>query len=209
MSIDNANDDQPNRIKRIVIGAISTLVLAVAGSALWDFLFKPIFLIFGDSIVELTNFGSKTLSDSMYAEIARGNYERAGTFVLAAVEAAILASVMVTVIFGPLLRKRLSLAKQNVSTLPKRSRLLWATRLTMVVATSIITVQTVRTFFVVHAANYVDQLQKVAAPFLSDARRIEFKSMAARIQTKQDYDSIIEQLSTVIKDQKLKVPEPP
>ena len=67
-------------VLRFLLWLASGLVLAVLGSALWDFIFRSAFIWAGERLVDLTTFGSAALIDSMYKEIAKGNYERASVF---------------------------------------------------------------------------------------------------------------------------------
>ncbi len=85
------NADGSNKARNIILGIAGAPALAIAGSALWDFLFKPLFLWLGETIVAVTNLGSTALSNSMYGEIAKGNYERARVFILAGLGGAIMA----------------------------------------------------------------------------------------------------------------------
>src|SRR5260370_21607869 len=85
------NADGSNKARNIILGIAGAPALAIAGSALWDFLFKPLFLWLGETIVAVTNLGSTALSNSMYGETAKGNYERARVFILAGLGGAIMA----------------------------------------------------------------------------------------------------------------------
>jgi hypothetical protein len=184
----------------LIVGTLGALALAVAGSALWDFIFKPLVLWLADGVVTIANLGSTQLSDTMYREIAKGNYERAGVEVIGAMAGMVGAITLVSLTFAPRreLRERL-----------KNSKLQWVFRLTAIFTFGVIALQTSRTIFVVRAASHLAQLQNIVGPYVIEDRRVQLASTIALINSKDDYLRVLEQLENIVVAQKLTPPTRP
>jgi hypothetical protein len=189
-------DDTNANLKKIV-AIVGTLCLAVVGSALWDFAFKPLFIWMGGWLTDIANLGSTALSDSMYTEIARGNYERAGSQLFVLVLGIMAAVPFINLIWAS--RKR----DEPVKLTSTDIRFRYAAA---VILAGAFLLQSARTLYMVRAANHLDQLQRIVAPYISQEKRIDIASRIAEIRSRQDYERIVNEMSAVMISQKLKIP---
>jgi hypothetical protein len=209
----------PDR-SRFFVWLGSGLVLAVLGSALWDFVFRSVFVWIGDRLVDLTNFGSTALIDSMYVEIAKGNYERASVVIFSMLVSAacgFLLSTAILAFFNPILTKMIStkattatsaevMASAAAKALSKRSLAFYSLIILSLLISGTFLVQLARTIYIVRAANHLTQLQMIVAPYISADQRLVYASRASQLETKKDYTVLVDELGALMKSHNLTIP---
>ncbi|WP_338826760.1 hypothetical protein [Bradyrhizobium sp. 27S5] len=170
-----------------------TIVLAVVASALWDFLFKPLTLWTIDEIVVLTNLGSKSLTDSMYRDIAKPPYERASYLSLL-----LISGTTAGLFVGMVVRRRSgTLLKKPTGFLESAS---------VVGIALAILLQSVRVGYIVKSNAYIEQLQRASAPYMTSDQRLVVSSKAALIESKSDYDALVKEMIDALAAHGLKAP---
>jgi MFS family permease len=198
------------RVIRALIWMASGLFLAILGSALWDFVFKSLFIWLGERLVELTNFGSSALIDSMYREIAKGNYERGGLFayvfilgIAAMLPLGLVSTRQMVRIFRPSNSQDRNL--EHGAERGWRAKPFYVNGLAMLICGAML-IQATRTVYIVRAANQLVQLQTVVAPYISTDQRLMYASRVAQIETKADYIALVDELTAIITERKLTAP---
>ncbi|WP_091957327.1 hypothetical protein [Bradyrhizobium shewense] len=177
--------------------------MAILGSALWDFAFKPLVLWLGEQLAFLTNLGSTALSDAMYREIAKGNYERVSLIVFQLLLGFFVGIILVAVT----MRRRRDKKRANDLEVPHKPNMKKSLAIALLLVISgILFLQSVRTSYVVRAANHLEQLQAIIAPYITAEQRIEIKSRIAQIQSKSDYEAIVNEVASAIHNRHLVMP---
>jgi hypothetical protein len=73
-------------------------------------------------------------------------------------------------------------------------------------ASGFTSISCVRIIYVVRAANHIEQLQRVVAPFIDKEQRLSFGSRTAQISSRGDYEKIITELSSIAGKNHARVP---
>ncbi|TCU75118.1 hypothetical protein EDE08_103335 [Bradyrhizobium sp. R2.2-H] len=192
----DSNKFEPSfSLTKSLLWIVGSLSLAILGSALWDFAFKPLVLWIGEQLALLTNLGSKALSEAMYREIAKGNYERVSLLLFQGLIGGVAGLAL-----GLMMRKRSSLTEVQKRT---SKSIRYAVALTVL---GVLFLQGVRTSYIVRAANYLEQMQTIAAPVLPVEQRVQLRSRMAQIQSKEDYELLANDLIATIHEQKAVLP---
>jgi hypothetical protein len=61
-----------------ILTVVGALVLGALGSGLWELLFKPLLAWITTLFLNIATLGINSLRDDLYAEIAKGIYDRSG-----------------------------------------------------------------------------------------------------------------------------------
>jgi hypothetical protein len=91
----------------------------------------------------------------------------------------------------------------------RAKQVLWTIKLCILAIVAVLLIQVNRTMFVIRSANYLDQMQRVVGPFVSEERRLQLASSVALIKTKDDYQRVLKQLDEIVAAQKISAPERP
>jgi hypothetical protein len=80
---------------------LGTILLGAIGSGVWDLVFKPSFSWLAEALLNIATLGLTTIRDQMYAEIAKGTYERAAVYIFAMLTGAVAAvfTALITALF--------------------------------------------------------------------------------------------------------------
>lgn len=76
----------------------------------------------------------------------------------------------------------------------------------MVLTVGFLTISNIRVLYTVQAASYIEQLQRIVSPKLTEDQRLEFRSRVAQISKRSDYVAISEDLKHIAEVNKLYVP---
>ncbi len=194
------------------IGAIlATVVLGAIGSGLWDAVFKPLLPWLGEGLLDVGTLGLQSLRDSVYVEIARGTFERAGLhtllMLLSSGSGLLLGLALGAVsVLRSITRARTADQKSALDPVVLR-RVLWIGTLFVALFAGFLLVNAVRITYIVRAANHIEQFQRIVAPFITENQRLSLASRVAQIASKDDYEKIINELTTIADMHHLRVPQ--
>ena len=187
------------------IQLVGTILIGALGSALWDVALKPSLLFLGTFMLDVATLGLNSLRDGMYADAAKGNVERAS----------VSAYLMIVGVFSGLLCAPLIIhvierrAAKPAGPRPERNASrtirtdLWLVPLAIGLSMS---VQAFRINYVITAAAYFEQLERIVAPFVSAQDRLQFESRFARLTTRQEYVQLVDELRGLARDNKVSTP---
>lgn len=200
-----------HRFYRKILLVLGTITLGALGSGLWEAFLKPSAYWVVTLTLDLATLGLTTLRDGMYADAAKGSYERASFTVL------LLSLSMWGGVMGGLagfIAAPSFFAKRRFSNGQRpRNRVILLLRNHVVVLAALFAlsllaaVQVGRVGYVIRAANYADQLQQIVAPYVTPAERLRYSSKFAQVTTRQEYVSLIEELKLVAQKNAAKVPD--
>ena len=60
--------------------------------------------------------------------------------------------------------------------------------------------------YVVRAANYLEQLQRVVSPYIGMDQRLMIQSRVAQIESKNDYEAVVTEMIKIAETNKLRIP---
>lgn len=184
------------------IPVLGALVLAVLGSALWEALRNPI--IFASFLMlRLLTLGVDSFRDSIYADAAAQIPERAGSLILVMLTG-ITTGVICTTMFEYRKGSRNDdeyLPIREISGSSKKAGISML-RFFIIAALLSLFIISNRQIYVIRASAYANQLQKIAAPFLTDKQILVYSSSLAQVQTRSGYVELVEDLRRVISGNK-------
>lgn len=200
-----------HQLYRKVFLVLGTVTLGALGSGLWEALLKPSLYWLGTLMLDLATLGLSALRDGMYAEAAKGYYERASLMLLAMALGTVtgFAGAIAGFFTAPIFFGRRLLANEEPS--PRQLRLFRKSKGILVALflalLLIVIVQVVRVGYVIRAANYVEQLQRIASPYLTLSEQLRYSSRFAQVTTRREYVVLVEELISIAKKNAAKVPE--
>lgn len=182
---------------------MGALVLAILGSALWEALRKPI--IFASFLMlRLITLGVDSFRDSIYADAAAQIPERAGSLILILLTG-IATGVIYTTMFAYRKRSRSDderLPLREIGGSSKKVSIAALNFFCIITAILSLFIISNRQIYVIRASAYANQLQHIAAPFLTDKQILVYSSSFAQAQTRSDYVELVEGLRRVISNNK-------
>lgn len=219
-----------------VLWLCGALVVGALGNGLWE-IGKPALVWVGVAMLDIGTLGLTTLTDSIYVEVARGTYDRASlslySFALGAMTGAVLFFPILHVLrkSATLQLKAEFKARKDQTSPPGtltasedaqvradlqvgimrlKNKIILGQRIgatvAIIVATTLV-VQNFRLIYIVRAANHVEQLQRVVAPYLSEAQRLRNSSTFASMRTRQQYVELTQELVAVAKANGVQAPD--
>jgi hypothetical protein len=210
----------------VVLAVVGALVLGALGSGLWELLFKPLLTWITTLFLNIATLGINSLRDDLYAEIAKGIYDRAGLLGLALLVAGVTAFFLsiatlfpltIWMLVGGRIRKRNlvkagAAVKSGMSIPPSRQfRTLRWSMVALISASlfeaSVTFISFTRENFISTGAVYLDQSQRIIAPFLTDDQRVVLRSRAASMQTRADFDNLNSDIVNVAQTNKVSLPK--
>ncbi len=186
--------------RKFLATLVGTVVLGAIGSGLWDIAFKPALLWESDILLSIGTLGLKSVQDSIYVEIAKGNYERAALlwFVSAV-------SMLVGIFFGAF--TGLFLVKRGVAEVAARLLPTRALMLITALFAGFLMIGAVRLTYIVRAANHLEQCQRIVAPYMTEIERLAMRSQVALISSRDDYIRTLTEVSSIAKRQAISLPD--
>jgi hypothetical protein len=186
---------------------LGTILLGAIGSGVWDLVFKPSFSWLAEALLNIATLGLTTIRDQMYAGIAKGTYERAAVYIFAMLTGAV-AAVFTALITALFFATRLPTIPSDSAILSRAQwqKITLALTLFSGLAIGFQLITCARVVYVVRAANNIEQLQRVVAPFIDEEQRLLFASRAAQISSREEYEKIVDDLSFVAKKNNARVP---
>jgi hypothetical protein len=196
--------------RQVLITTVGSIVLGCFVSALWDFGVKPGVAWLTNASLDIITLGMNSLRDKLYADVARGAYDRP-----AAITFALVVSWSAMVIFiWPLalgygfkimmwrLVRPVNLvgAARNIPTGARPQTLRGAITLvrSTVIGGSVILgllagclfFITTRVLYIQNTAIYLDQSQRILSAYWSDHERLQVASRVALMKSRVDFDKI-------------------
>lgn len=193
---------------------VGALIIGALGNALWE-VARPVVLWLGSRALDLSTFGLTTLVDAIYVEVARGTHERASTALFSlAIGAVCVTAVMLH--FLPRVSRRLDRLKSDLDKLTPdeveqkiNRKIIVFQRLSLLCTVGLVmfgTLQNVRLVYIVRAANHMEQLQRVIAPYVTDEYRLRVASRFASMTTRDQYIVITREIEAIARTQKVNLP---
>ena len=183
-------------LTRKLLWLSGTLLIGALGSGLWEAALKPSLLWVGTLMLDLATLGLTSLRDEMYADGAKGTYERAGVMILS-IGTGVMCGMLISLPFiRRLVRKedRDGASASRVATFVTKPLVFW----TIPIALSIVLfVQLFRVSYVVRAANHIEQLQRITAPFISEDQRFVYQSRFAQVTSRHEYLQLVVELREI------------
>jgi fumarate reductase subunit D len=179
------------------IAYVAALSLAITASALWDFVFKPVFVLVFELIVRFGTLGVSSIRDGIYVEIAlRGqNYS---AYIANVVIALIIVSCMH--VFGLWGRIRRKLQNKPLRPIVKDPTPLRVTIMQSVVVSVCVfmIMMYARQVYVAGASDTLRVMQAMAAPYIQEHDRLVLASRVARIRSRNDFISVTNDMNAII-----------
>jgi hypothetical protein len=208
-----------------LITVISALFVGALGSGLWELLFKPLLVWISAFFLNIATLGINSLRDDLYVEIARGLYERSGLYSVWLLTGLIvtllsLFPICFVILFPVFIRRRLrsinlirasSGADGSLGSFREVFRQLrWATIFLIAVIgieIGVLLVVLARASYIAGGAIYLDQTQRIIAPFISSEERVLFASRAAQMKSKTDFEVLDRDLTRIARMNQVEVPK--
>lgn len=156
-----------------VVGVLSVVILGGFASTISDILFKPVVLAISDAMLDVATLGITSVRDGMYVEVAKGSYERAAVNLLLAWTSLVfvitffttaIALVVTKPGFRAHLREAIESGKQiEEPTLARARGLISILVVVNCLTAGFIMASGIRMIYVVRAANYLEQLERVVS----------------------------------------------
>jgi hypothetical protein len=186
---------------------LGTLGLAILGSALWEALRKPIILL-SFVLLRIITLGIDSLRDSIYADAAAQVPERASTLILLlliGIVAGVTTSIMHEYRKRPTRDNEWAPLREARGSSDRKTSIAIYSYLPIVLMLSLF-ITANRQLYVIRASAYANQLQQIAAPFLTDKQVLQYSSAFAKVQKRSDYVELVAKLRTVISSNKASSP---
>ena len=191
--------------KKKLLWLAGTLLVGALGSGLWEAIIKPGMLWFGTLMLNLGTLGLSSLRDGMYADVAKGTYERAGVMLLSIATGSLCGFLTGPLIVGLLLRNR----GENglpTSAVVRIIRKNWALTAVPLIFSMIFFVNLFRVSYIIRASSYADQLIRIVGPYVNDKERLELQSELSQISNRDKYIQLTDKLKRIAVENKASVP---
>lgn len=184
-----------------------TIVLGAIGSGAWEWVLKPALTSTSEFGLNVATLGMKNFKDSLYKEVALGFHEESSVRLYIAAFST-LPMFLLGVMTG-MVKARGSLKKKEdpgifdkVMDKTLKPALIFGV---FILVFSI--VQANQMAYVSKAITHFHVLLRVASPYLGEDQRLQYQSRFSQVSSKEDYEKLITELSTLCKARSLKIPE--
>ena len=184
-----------------------TVVLGAVGSGVWEWLLKPALAGVGDVVLNIATLGVASFKDSLYKQIALGFHEAPSLRLLSA-SIGFLTGAMLGLVF-----LYYWLRFVNKTSLPDASvqrAANWVIRACSICVLFMFVfggVQITQLAYINRAIGHFNQLHSIAAPYLTEEQRLNFRSRFSQVASRDDYVGIVNGLSEVCRGKNLRIPE--
>ncbi len=211
-----------------VIGILGTILLGALGSGLWDLILRDFFAWIGRFVLTGLTLGFTSIREGFYAEIAQGRNDRVilnllgGTvlllsgalgFCLGFRHGAADAEREMHDLEGLRISDPSAFEKDAERLIPKWDRQTrksqWIEIMLLIFTVSIIGFRALVLTYECNAVNHFEQVYAICLPFLGQPERDRLRFDFARIKTKTDYLSVMNQLQAVAGAQSIRLPDFP
>ncbi|WP_284336584.1 hypothetical protein [Comamonas sp. NoAH] len=188
-------------MKSKAVWVVVSLILGALGSGLWELAIRPIFAFLGTAALDVVTLGLESARNSLYEEVAHGQYERA-TLSLISAGVGLMAGATTTVLF----RRNLLHVVRGPAGEQRRQRPFVVTLL-LVFTTTMMLLLVYRVAYVNRAANYFERLSHIVAPLQTDLQRVQVRSQFAQVTTREEFVKVIDGMRSLARANNLKVPD--
>lgn len=181
-----------SNIRKKALWLVGTLLIGALGSGLWEAALKPSLYWVGVFFLDVATLGLASLRDGLYADAAKGSYERASVMIMA-----LLFGFFSGAIFAAAIKRwvRTPSNNSNSQTMTRTRRLL---PIAIAIAYSIILlIQCFRIMYIVRASNHLDQMTRIVSPYVSERELLSIDSRIARMSTRTEYLKITAELYAI------------
>jgi hypothetical protein len=172
---------------RAILAVLGLLLLGGIGSGVWDVLLKPVFFYITGVSVSIGTLGIQSLRDSVYADIARGPFDRPSLYILC-MAAGLLLGVQIIVTLKAMGKRGSLSTRSAIKSIVISAQIVFATLLLMLLF---------RVYYVTVASENVNQLQTIIAPYVNEDQRLQFASRLAVAKTRDEYVSTVEEMESI------------
>jgi len=200
---------------KITLGIIGTVILGVVSSAIWDGV-KPLTKWLYEQALYVSVLGIDKLKDGIYIDIAKGYHESASLEMYSLIHSVLLGFVIAIMVAASIVhlyengKDHIADKVKNFLIWPRnlkgRSFFVFIVFYTIFVVT-ILTFNLVKTKYINDAVTYYEQLTSIVAPYVDEQKMSQFESDFAQINSKSDYESIINDLLLIADENNLQKPE--
>jgi hypothetical protein len=187
-------------IKKSSFVIIATVLLGALGSGFWEVALRPFLAWSASILLDVATLGLTTLRDGIYVDVAKGSYERASLMTLS-VLFGLLSGVVTVVGLGILWPPK------TPPTTEKAKRSKWLPFLAALAITIFFIIQSVRVTYIIRASNYLSQLERIVAPFVTDNQMKTFASRVASIRSRADFVAVSKEMEQIVKSKNVQPPE--
>ena len=209
---------------RWFLGLLAAILLGAIGSGVWQYLGDPAYVWLRDALLNLATLGLTSLKDALYADVAKGLYERSSSLLLTMVLFAIPFCIIIV-----LLRVK-SRVRELEDKLDEGSRsghavnsgdvqqqiyqmirlvkrlllFLWPWTVVMSILVAFLAINIIYTS---RAIAHYRQLTAVVGPYISEDEMKVYDSRFAQIRSAQDYVDLTGELVNLGAEYGLTIPE--
>ncbi|MBX4200937.1 hypothetical protein KW786_02295 [Candidatus Parcubacteria bacterium] len=201
--------------KKLILPSIGTIVLALITNAIWENFFRDLLNWLVRIILNVSTFGIKKYQDGIYADVARGFYERSSLEILLIIVCGFSALTLLITFshFGKFVFRqsetKIKIKEFIGSFIRGNSLVSLLPRLYVLFFAIILIANVARMAYVNELIAYHNQLLRIIAPHISEEENKIFLSKFAQIQHKSDYEKDVKELEEIILENNVKLPEKP
>ena len=200
---------------KIALGVAGTIFLGVISSAIWEGV-KPFTKWVYEQALYVSVLGIDKLKDGIYIDIAKGHHENASLEIYTLIYSILLGSIIGIMVIAALLHmyengndgmaNKLKKLIEFPRKLQGRSFLLFIIFYT-IFAVTIYSFDLVKTKYINEAVTYYEQLVSIVTPYIEQQQIDQMNSEFAQINSKSDYESVINNLLEIVDENNLEKPQ--
>jgi hypothetical protein len=183
--------------KKTALNILGVIILGALGSGLWD-LMKPLLAMIAAALANFSTLGIESLRDDLYAMAGKSVGRPVGV-----ATAVLTLAVWMTFLFSIVLRV---LSKSSDAMVAKHAKQF----MFLGIAWGIfLMAQLVRGNYALQLANYYEKLEVIASPHLTELEIKQFRAAFSQVQTRSQFQTITNTLSSKILQAGGTPPSPP
>ena len=186
---------------KLFLGCLAAILLGAIGSGLWNVALGPVLSWTGNALLTAASFGVESVKNGVYREIAKGFHEQAGVTWLKIFSAFLMAIPFVFLFFTFLHRPVFAAIQKSVrgsaDSPPRPKRMLVVLCLLLLFCCSFFFIQYLYVAYSNRAITHFRQSLSICMPRLDQQQEEDVLAKFAKIQCKNDYTAIMEELTEV------------
>ncbi len=180
-----------------------TILLGALGSGLWDLALKAWFSSIWNLSLTIVTLGTDSLKNAIYADVAKGFYERPALMVHTMIIGS-LAAVTITLLLSKNSSSKTE-PSQKIASSDKKITLV--AKLVTVFAVVVLLFEISKAFYINRAIGYYEQLSSICAPYLTKKEQVHHRSRFAQMESTAEYKILIDDLIEIARINNQRVPE--